>query len=244
MHIEKYGQGEKILFIHGSGWNTHMWYSQRDYLKSSMEAVLVDLPGHGESPGNGCDSVEDYRDEVYRMIRELDIERCYIAGHSLGGAIAISLSLAYPDILKGIILIGTGARLRVLPQILEGVIKDKETTLRGVGALAFSAKTSSVLKDQAFNEMMKCEGEVIHKDFSACNRFDSMDAVNSIRVPTLIICGNDDALTLPKYSLYLHEAMHGSQLTLIDDAGHMVMIEKPMEVNRAIEEFVLHQKTS
>jgi len=244
MHIEKYGQGEKVLFIHGSGWNTHMWYSQRDYLQSLMDVQLVDLPGHGESPGDGCDSIEEYRDEVYRMIRELDIERCYIAGHSLGGAIAISLSLAYPDILKGVILIGTGARLRVLPQILEGVIKDKETTLRGVGALAFSAKTSSVLKDQAFNEMMKCEGEVIHKDFSACNRFDSMDTVNSIGVPTLIICGNDDALTLPKYSLYLHEEVHGSQLAFIDDAGHMVMMEKPMEVNRAIEGFVLHRKKS
>ena len=71
MHIERYGQGERILFIHGSGWNTHMWYSQRDYLKSSMEVILVDLPGHGESSGNGCDSVEGYRDAVYEMIRSL-----------------------------------------------------------------------------------------------------------------------------------------------------------------------------
>jgi pimeloyl-ACP methyl ester carboxylesterase len=242
MHIEKSGQGEKVLFIHGSGWNTHMWYSQRDYLQSSMEVLLVDLSGHGGSPGDGCDTVEEYSDAVYEVIGELNIGRCYIAGHSLGGAIALSLSLAYPDILKGIILIGTGARLRVLPQILEGMIKDKETTLKNVGGLAFSKKTSSVLKDQALREMMKCEGKVIHKDFSACNRFDSMDTVNSIRVPALIICGNEDALTLPKYSSYLHEAVHRSQLALIDDAGHMVMMEKPMEVNKAIEGFVLHRK--
>ena len=71
-----------------------------------------------------------------------------------------------------------------------------------------------------------------------------MNTVSSIRVPALIICGNDDALTLPKYSSYLHEAIYGSQLTLIDDAGHMVMMEKPMEVNRAIEGFVLHRKKS
>jgi pimeloyl-ACP methyl ester carboxylesterase len=242
MHIEKYGQGIGVLFIHGSGWNTHMWNSQREYLKSSMEVVLVDLPGHGESPGDGCDSVEEYRDAVYRMIRELDIERCYVAGHSLGGAIALSLSLAYPGILKGIILIGTGARLRVLPQILEGIINDKENTLRTVGLLAFSRKSSSVLKDQAIHEMTKCSREVIYKDFTACNRFDIMNTVNSIRLPALIICGNDDALTLPKYSSYLHGIIKGSQLTLIDDAGHMVMMEKPVEVNRAIEEFVLNRK--
>ena len=244
MHIEKYGQGERVLFIHGSGWNTHMWHSQSDYLKSSMEVLLVDLPGHGESPGDGCDSVEEYRNAVYEMIRELDIGRCYVAGHSLGGAIGLSLSLAYPDILNGIILIGTGARLRVLPQILEGIVNDKENTLRNVGGLAFSKKTTSGLKDQAFHEMMKCKGEIIQKDFLACNRFDVMNTVNAIRVPTLIICGNDDALTLPKYSSYLHEAIEGSQLTLVDDAGHMVMMEKPMEVSRAIEGFVLDRKKS
>ena len=238
MHIERCGQGERVLFIHGSGWNTHMWYDQRDYLKSSMEVILVDLPGHGESPGNGCDSVEEYRDAVYEMIRELRIEGCYIAGHSLGGAIALSLSLACPDIVKGIVLIGTGARLRVLPQILEGIVNDKENTVRNVSEFAFSKETSSVLKDQAFYETMKCGGEVIHKDFSACNRFDVMGTVSSIETPALIICGADDTLTLPKYSLYLHEAINGSQLTLIDDAGHMVMMEKPMEVNRAIEDFV------
>jgi pimeloyl-ACP methyl ester carboxylesterase len=239
MHIERYGQGEKILFIHGSGWNTHMWYSQRDYLKASMEVMLVDLPGHGESPGDGCDSVEEYRDAVYETIRKLDIERCYIAGHSLGGAIALSLSLVYPDIIKGIVLIGTGARLRVLPQILEGIINDKENTIRNISGLAFSKKISSVLNYQAFDEMMQCREEIIYKDFSACNRFDAMDTVNSIRIPALVLCGADDALTLPKYSLYLHEAIHGSRLALIDDAGHMVMMEKPMEVSRAIEEFVL-----
>jgi pimeloyl-ACP methyl ester carboxylesterase len=244
MHVEKYGQGEKVLFIHGSGWNTHMWYAQSDYLKSSMEVLLVDLPGHGESSGDGCDSVEEYRDAIYTTISELDIGRCYVAGHSLGGAIALSLSLTYPEILKGIILIGTGARLRVLPQILEGIVDDKENTLRNVGGLAFSGKASSVLKDQAFHEMMKCLGEIIQKDFSACNRFDVMNTVSTIRVPALILCGNDDALTLPKYSSYLHEAIYGSQLILIDDAGHMVMMEKPMEVNRAIEGFVLHRKKS
>ena len=238
MHIERYGQGEEVLFIHGSGWNTHMWYKQRDYLKSLMEVILVDLPGHGESPGDGCDSIEKYRDTVYGMIRELHIGRCYIAGHSMGGAIALSLSLAYPDIIKGIILIGTGARLRVLRQILEGVVNDKENTVTNISGFAFSKKTSSVLKDQAINEMMKCSGEVIYKDFSACNRFDVMDTVNSIRVPALIICGNDDTLTLQKYSLYLHEKINASRLTIIDDAGHMVMMEKPTEVNRAIEEFV------
>jgi pimeloyl-ACP methyl ester carboxylesterase len=238
VYIERYGQGEKILFIHGSGWNTHMWHGQSDYLASSMEVILVDLPGHGKSPGNGCDSVEEYRETVHELMKERNIERSYIAGHSLGGAIALSLSLAYPDIISGAILIGTGARLRVLPQILEGVVNDKEKTVADTVEMAFSPKTPPTLKGLAIAETMKCPAEIIYKDFQGCNAFDVMESISSLEIPVLIICGSDDVLTLPKYSFYLNEAIQGSKLILVQDAGHMVMMEKPMEVNRAIERFV------
>lgn len=241
IHIERYGQGEKVLFLHGSGWNTHMWYNQRDHLASSMEVILVDLPGHGESPGNGYKLIEEYRDAVYETMKEHDIERPYIAGHSLGGAIALSLSLAYPDSIKGIILIGTGAKLKVLPLILEGITHDTEKTVENIVEFAFSTKTSQALKNQAVNAMMGCRAEVISNDFRACDNFDIMESVSSITTPTLIICGADDTLTLPKYSLYLNKSIHASKFILVEDAGHMVMIEKPAEVNRVIEQFVKNE---
>jgi pimeloyl-ACP methyl ester carboxylesterase len=238
MYTERYGEGEKVIFVHGSGWNTNMWNNQRDYLQSFMEVILVDLPGHGKSPGTGCDSIEEYSDAVYGMIGDLDIGKCFVAGHSLGGAIALLLSLAHAEVIKGIILIGTGAKLRVHPSILDNIITDKEKTVRNIGALAFSINVSSALRDQAFDETMKCKSEVIHKDFRACDRFSVMESVSSLSVPALILCGTDDVLTLPKYSAYLNEAIRGSRLVFIEDAGHMVMMEKPMEVNREIEKFV------
>jgi pimeloyl-ACP methyl ester carboxylesterase len=241
MHIERYGQGEKIIFIHGSGWNTHMWYGQRDYLAKSMEVILIDLPGHGESSGDGCQSVEEYRDAIYSMIKRLDIGQPYIVGHSLGGAIALSLSLAYPDTFKGTVLIGTGAKLKVLPRILEGIIKEKEKTLRDTAKLAFSEKADTALKNQAFDETMRCAAEVIFGDFYACKSFDVMASVSSLSLPTLIVCGIDDALTPSKYSFYLNKAIRGSKLVLVEGAGHMVMMEKPMEVNNAIERFVKNE---
>jgi pimeloyl-ACP methyl ester carboxylesterase len=242
MHIERYGQGEKILFIHGSGWNTHMWYGQRDYLASSMEVILIDLPGHGESPGNSCKTIEEYRDAVYETMKKHGIERPYIAGHSLGGAVAQSLSLTYPDSVKGIILVGTGARLRVLPHILEGIINDTENTIKNITEVAFSPKTSQTLKNEAFDEMMKCRAEVTSHDFHACDGFNIMESVSSITTPALIICGTDDALTPPKYSLYLNKTIKDSRLVFVEDAGHMVMMEKPAEVNSTIEEFVKNEQ--
>jgi pimeloyl-ACP methyl ester carboxylesterase len=238
LFVERSGHGERILFVHGSGWNSRMWHNQRDGLQSSFEVVLVDLPGHGRSPGDGCDSVERYRDAVLGVIEGLAPEKCYVAGHSLGGAVALSLALSRPDVLKGVVLIGTGAKLRVLPQILDNVTKNKEQTVAEIVSLAFSQKAPSELKDYDFRETMKCSAEVILKDFTACDRFNVMDSIDSLDLPALVVCGTDDNLTPPKYSLYLHKAIKKSRLVLIEDAGHMVMMEKPDDLNSAVAEFI------
>lgn len=238
IHIERYGQGDAVVFIHGSGWNTHMWSGQKDYLAASMEVMLVDLPGHGKSTGKGFQSVEEYRNVIHEALKEIGADSIFVAGHSLGGAIALSLALACPDMLKGMILIGTGARLKVLPQILDSIIENKEETVRHTVEMAFSQKTPTTLKNQAFHEVIRCPAEVISGDFHACNGFDVMDSLKKIAVPTLIICGADDALTPPKYSRFLNYAINGSKMVLIEDAGHMVMMEKPIELSKTIEEFV------
>jgi len=238
IHIERYGQGDTVVFIHGSGWNTHMWYGQKDYLASSMEIILIDLPGHGRSAGKGFHSVEEYRNTIHETLKEIGADSIYVAGHSLGGAVTLSLALTCPDLLKGIILIGTGARLRVLPQILDGIIENKEETVKHTVEMAFSQKAPLALKNHAFHEVIQCPAEVISGDFYACNGFDVMNSLKAITVPTLIICGIDDALTPPKYSQYLNNTINGSRIVFIEDAGHMVMMEKPIGVSKSIEEFV------
>lgn len=242
--LERYGTGEKVLFIHGAGGSSKSWFYQIEYLKTSVEVMLIDLPGHGRTgDSNGCDAMDEYVNSVYRLLKSSGIDRCFIAGHSMGGAIAMSCALSFPDIVKGLVLIGTGARLRVFPEILEGIMKDKEKTLRNIIEFAISKNAPDSLKKGCFDEMMKCRPEVVYNDFYACNGFNIMKTVNSISVPTLVVCGMDDVLTPPKYSQSLHESIKGSELVLIKDAGHMVMMEKPEEVNKAILEFIIRQKS-
>jgi pimeloyl-ACP methyl ester carboxylesterase len=237
--LERYGTGEKVLFIHGAGGSTKSWFYQMEYLKTSVEVMLIDLPGHGRAgDSDGSTAIDEHRDSVYMALKSSGIDRCYMVGHSMGGAIAMSCALSFPNVVKGIILVGTGARLRVFPEILEGIVKDKEKTLRSIIEFAISKNAPDSLKKGCFDEMMKCRPEVVYNDFYACNRFNIMKTIGSINVPTLIICGTDDALTPPEYSRYLHESIKGSELVLIKDAGHMVMLEKPEEVNKAIIKFV------
>jgi pimeloyl-ACP methyl ester carboxylesterase len=243
LYVERAGEGLPILFIHGSGWNRRMWYGQRDRLQSLAKIVLLDLPGHGGSRGDGCDSVEEYGAAIVDTIKELGLGKCVLAGHSLGGAIALSVAIDNPDLVGGLILIGTGARLRVLPRILGDIVTNKQETVKSIVDLAFSPTAPQDLKKADFDETMKCDSAVIRKDFTACDRFDVMSTVSSITVPTLILCGTDDALTPPRYSEYLHQAIDGSHLVLIEGAGHMVMMEKPEEVNDSIAHFLASRQT-
>jgi pimeloyl-ACP methyl ester carboxylesterase len=238
VYIERIGSGEPILFVHGAGGSSEYWYYQKKYLKTHMEVLTIDLPGHGRSTGDGCRSIEEFREAIREALRKLGIEKCYMAGHSMGGAITMSFALTYPDLLKGIVLVCTGARLRTLPAILDGLMKDKKATVRTIVNYAFSHKTPEKLKEKGFRDMMQSKAEIIYNDFVACDRFDAMDLLKAIHVPALIVCGEDDLLTPPKYSEYLHEMITNSRLTLIENAGHMVMLETPEKVNNTILTFV------
>jgi pimeloyl-ACP methyl ester carboxylesterase len=237
IHLERCGSGEKVLFVHGAGGNSLAWGFQKS-LDRVCEVVLMDLPGHGRSPGEGFREIADYAGCVASTIEENGLAGCRLAGHSMGGAIAAHIAVERPGLLSGLILVGTGARLRVFPQILEGMLKDKEKTVRAIMGYAFSKKSPPAFVDAAVAVMMAAPKEVIHGDFSACDGLDMMEAVKSIELPTLIIVGEDDLLTPPKYSEYLAQQIRGSQLSVIRDAGHMVMLEKPEETNRAIEAFI------
>ena len=161
-----------------------------------------------------------------------------LGGHSLGGAVAQEFSLLYPQHAETLVLVGTGARLRVLPEILEGIQGKFEDTVRLINEYAFSRTTPADLIQQSIEFMSKTKRDVLYGDFAACDRFDIMDRVRDIQAPTLVVCGSDDLLTPPKYAHYLAEKIPGARLEIIDGAGHMVMIEKPHEFNSRVMEFL------
>ena len=98
-------------------------------------------------------------------------------GHSMGGAITMDLALRFPAFPKGLILVGTGAKLRVLPCILDEIKDDFAKTVEFVCALSFAKDVPEEMLNVAIEEMLKNSPEVLHGDFSACERFDIMEAV-------------------------------------------------------------------
>jgi pimeloyl-ACP methyl ester carboxylesterase len=200
--------------------------------------VVADFPGHGGASGDGEQSVGAYTEHLLNLVRTLPGDAYCLVGHSLGGAIVQDFALLYPQHVEALVLVGTGARLRVLPEILEGLRERFEETVRQINDYAFSKRVSGDLIQNGVEAMLKTSGEVLYGDFSACNQFDIMARVSDIQAPTLVVCGSDDLLTPPKYAHYLAEKIEGARLEIIDGAGHMVMVEKPDQFNMRVLKFL------
>ena len=225
-----------LVFIHGAGDSARAWREQAAYFGERGHAI--DLPGHGERPDSLPELVDvaDYARAVHAIVREeLRLEQPIIAGHSLGGLIALQMGLDYGSKLGGLVLIGTGARMRVLPALLQTARLEPEQALRTLKDLPASRESEPALPARLFNEQASLKPGMLYRDLMACNSFDVMDRLGELQnVPTLIICGADERNAPVKYSQYLHMHIPGSTLEIIEGAGHYVQREKPEEVNLAI----------
>jgi pimeloyl-ACP methyl ester carboxylesterase len=234
----------KLVFIHGSGDNRHIWRLQMEQFGKG-QALALDLPGHGERADTFPAEVmiQDYAQAVYRIIKdELELERPIIVGHSLGGAIALMMALEHRDELGGLILLGTGARLRVHPTLLTEALEFPDRAQRHLVEAAVLPEhiptfTGAILEDQGTPK-----AGILYRDLRACDMFDITARLPEITVPTLILCGHEDKLTPPKYSQFLAEKLtavkQGATLRVIPDAGHYVMREQAENVNRAIADWL------
>lgn len=225
--------GHRLMFIHGAGGTHKVWRYQTSAFPKS---VALDLPGHPR--GKGCDSVSEYAEFVTQKIVEGKLISPVLAGHSMGGAIAIEIALAHPQLLSGVALIGSGARLRVTPVIKDEVTRDYAHAAEVIAEWAYSPKTDAKLKKASVQELLEVAAAVTYGDFQACDHFDRMKEISRIALPTLIVCGEDDALTPVKYSQYMKDSIPNARLVIIPGAGHSVMLEKPEELNAALKSFI------
>ena len=224
----------KLIFIHGSGGCKEVWHYQTRHFP---EADAVALPGH--PCGEPCTSIDAYVDWLRGYILDAGYVDVVLAGHSLGGAIALLYALKYPEDLEGLIVIGSGARLRVGTMYLE--MLEKARGNRTIFEEFFHKSyefIESELRGVIQRKALEGDPAVLLNDMLCCDRFDIMDRVHEIRLPTLALCGSEDIMTPLKYTKYLAGKIEGARVVIIEGGTHMVFAEQPGAVNQAIEDFL------
>ena len=224
----------ELLFIPSAGSTGGGWVHQIEYFTDSEVVVL---PGHPE--GEPCSSIDEYVERLRDYIHQQRYQDVILIGHSMGGAIAQLYGLKYGVEIKALVLIGAGARLRVLPArltLLKEMITD-EVAWRKYLADEYSHIEPEV-RQVLIEERVRIGPAVALNDYLCCDKFDIMDKVHTIKLPTLVVCGSADDRTPVKYAEYLTDRIEGATQVIIEGASHWVHLEKPKEVNQAIEAFL------
>ena len=235
--------GPWLLALHGSGAAASHWRPLADALAGRLLLVAPDLPGHGgtdvqresgdgraERPPQASDgraetSVADYAAWLAGLINGLrsrwpQLGDLWLMGHSLGGAIAIETALTYDHLAQGLVLVGTGARLRVQPDFL-GRLQ------RGEVPAELKPRLDALSTAPTGEVQGREEARLFLADLLACDRWDRLRDVARLTLPTLVLAGGEDQLTPPKYAEYLGSQVRGARVVIVPDATHFVMIEEP-----------------
>jgi pimeloyl-ACP methyl ester carboxylesterase len=228
------GKTEKppLVLIHGAG-GSHLYWPPEIRRLTGLRVLALDLPGHGKSGGRGQQSIAGYVQSVIDWLQAMEIYKANFTGHSMGAAICLDLALNYPDQVNALCLIGSGAKLRVHPEIIQNLAS--ETTfhraITHIIAHGFSPTTPQRLKELAEKRMLQTRQSVLYSDFTACDAFDVTGRISHVVQPTMIIHGNDDRLVPKRYAQFLADQIPNARLEIVPDAGHMVMLEKPLLVS-------------
>ena len=224
-----------VVLIHGAGGN-HLFWPITIRRLPGFRIYPIDLPGHGKSGGHGLQDIHAYARSIVNWMAAIKLNQAVFVGHSMGGGIALALAKDHREHVLGLVLIGTGARLRVHSTILEntGNVQTYPTMLSTILSKSFSKYASPRLVSLAFKRMKEIRPSVLHGDLIACNSFDIIKSLSTIKAPTLVICGQDDEMTPLRYSQYLSDNIVGAKLERIPNAGHMVMLEQPQLIADAM----------
>ncbi|MDZ7757396.1 alpha/beta hydrolase [Rhodohalobacter sp.] len=255
------GSGDKtLLLVHGLASNAGFWRYNIDALAQDYRVVAIDLPGYGKSDkGDYPYGMDYYAKELVNLMDELSLENVIYIGHSMGGQIGITLALNYPDAIDQLILAapagietfapGEGAWLANAFSI-DGIVNATEPQVRANLSINFykwSPEWEWMVEERV--RMAKDEPEMREFAYTVVNSVSAMideptsGFLSDLNVPTVIIYGKYDGLIPNRYlnpgfpSEVFEKGdqlIPNSSLVEIDDAGHMVMIEKPEEFNRTI----------
>jgi pimeloyl-ACP methyl ester carboxylesterase len=199
-----------------------------------------DLPGHGKSGGIGEQTIHGYAKIIADWLLDIGVFRAVFVGHSMGGALAQTLALDYPDRVQGVVLVSTAAKFGVNPDLLE-MLSTPAAYPKAVDLIVkweFSESTSDKLIQQVKKAMLATRATVVYGDYVACAAFDVSERVQDIKAPTCVICGDEDKMTPIALSEALKERIPDSSMVTIEGTGHMVMIEKQEEVASAVRGFL------
>ena len=238
IYFQKVGKGKNLILIHGWGTDVSSFWQLIDFLKDNFTLWLVDLPGFGRSDLPTKEfSILDFARIIAEFIKENNIKRPAIFGHSYGGKIAIKLAKVYPNLIDKLILEGSSG------------IKPEKNLFH---SLIFPfVKIAHFLLPEIFHARSKIRNKLYKKlqsDYAEAGRMkniflntlkeDLTADLSKIQAETLLIWGERDRAIPLKYGKKMYQLLKNSKLVILEDMGHFPHAKWPERVAYFVKDFV------
>jgi len=234
-------EGEAILFLHGVGSTKEVWQPQLDHFRGRRTAFAIDYPGYGQSASCESASRDDFARSAFAAMDAMGRERAHICGLSLGGVVAIAMHALASDRCISLILADTFAAHPDGRGIYDRSVAgsaDMRAFAEARADFLLAQPADPALRTGVIETMARIDPSAYRIAAEAVWLADQRDRVRDIRVPTLVICGDQDRPTPPKLSRELADMIPGAELHILAGAGHLSNIEQPSEFNTAVESFI------
>ena len=215
-----------------------MWPAPLRRLAPGYSTYLPDLPGHGRSSGMGRFSVDAYAEVVVEFIRGLDLTAVVLVGHSLGGAVALSVALRHPELCRKLVLFNSAARFLVPAALLAALEAGQEQAIAAVCRYVCVPSVPVRLTEVTRKMLAEVSLETLRADYTACRLFDVRERVSEIAAPTLVVGADGDLLTPPQDQRWLAARLARAQLVMLEDCGHMAVLTNASDCRKVLLKFL------
>lgn len=228
-------EGPSVVLLHGASGSGATWPAVAETW-AWADLWAPSLPGRDGSDSIDHQRIDALADWVWRFV-EAEVERpVWLVGHSLGGAVALTLGLRAPDGLAGIAMVSSSARLKVIPTILELAAASTPEQPMSFDS-AFGPATPPEVAARYWRETTGLPTASALGDWRACDAFDRRGDLAGMTLPLLVVWGSEDALTIPKHQRRLVEAVPGAEGHEMT-GGHMLPWEQPEAVAESVRAFI------
>jgi pimeloyl-ACP methyl ester carboxylesterase len=245
VYYREQGAGLPVLFVHGNTGSCRWFERVMDI--PGCRTIALDLPNFGRSgPLPGDPDIDRYADSLAGFIRALGIDRPLLVGHSLGGSVAMSLAVRFPQLIRALMLVDCAPPSGLVTPVERHPVIEMMRTSKAVLAKALSAAVPT-LKDEAFFAALVDDAQMMAApawigNVITLGAFNCTAQCAALKAPVLVLWGRKDVILTEAMAHETATAFPRASLQILEGVGHSVMVEDPRDFLRIITGFISKEK--
>ena len=234
------GSGELLLFLHGIRGNRRNWAGQVEFFSQRFKAAAWDARGYGDSDDyDGPLQFEYFTGDVMRVAEHFKAPKLHLIGLSMGGRIARNVALRAPERLKSLVLISTNPGFDAMsPESVKRFITERRNATPQTLRRLLGSRPNHAAYQELLDSVSRIHEVSYQKTLEASVAQDRAAPIEQIRVPTLVVAGEEDTVYPPELAREMAQRIPGAELLMFERTGHLANLEQPERFNKAVLDFL------